>query len=306
MEEFVCSCGRMILTDKKLHVCSRFMHKKPYISKVGQIIHGCLILKEYWKNGTRYYKCRCPCGNEFEEIAINVERGHSTTCGFHYKELDADSLFRKRYKKMLGRANSNDANYQDIKVDERWQDFNNFKEDMYESFVEHLKQYGRNDTTLDRIDPFKNYSPNNCRWATKQEQSRNKRLTPKFNDKTIFEINEELNIPIRVLYRFYEHKKSFEEVLAYWELMSQEIVYNNETYTCYDFCKSFGLSIRSMYTFLSKEYSKEKILTIFLAQMGKVIYKGEETTITEVANMINVSPTWLKNKLKKGIKPDGF
>ena len=51
-----------------------------------------------------------------------------------------------------------------------------FLEDMYQSYLEHVAQYGEKDTTLDRIDNSKGYYKDNLRWATRIEQAQNKRL----------------------------------------------------------------------------------------------------------------------------------
>jgi hypothetical protein len=66
----------------------------------------------------------------------------------------------KRYEYYGGRG---------ITVCERWiSSFENFIEDMgYKPSSKH---------SIDRIDNNKGYSPDNCRWGTIQEQSRNKRM----------------------------------------------------------------------------------------------------------------------------------
>lgn len=59
-------------------------------------------------------------------------------------------------------------NYAHVSLDERWKDFSCFLEDMGE------RPEG---TSLDRIDSFKGYHKDNCRWADDKTQQRNRQDT---------------------------------------------------------------------------------------------------------------------------------
>lgn len=61
-----------------------------------------------------------------------------------------------------------------IKVCERWGNFLNFKDDMYESYLQHCIEHGEKNTSIERKDVNGNYEPSNCKWATREEQDRNK------------------------------------------------------------------------------------------------------------------------------------
>lgn len=91
-----------------------------------------------------------------------------------------------------------------IRVCDRWNDFVNFKDDMYESYLKHVDKYGETNTSLDRIDNDGDYCPENCRWATLKEQANNRctNVFLEFNGErmTIMEWTKKLGVKRDLLY----------------------------------------------------------------------------------------------------------
>ena len=145
-------------------------------------------------NGTRsgYWICQCVCGVEKEVRHDTLKSHKSTNCGcikrenwikrntkYYHNETD-DEPFYRRWQEMRNRVlGSNYPIYRrkGIIICDRWLDeqfgFINFKDDMYTSYLIHLKEHGQNETTLDRINNDGNYEPSNCRWATRKQQAHN-------------------------------------------------------------------------------------------------------------------------------------
>ena len=99
-----------------------------------------------------------------------------------------------------------------------WIDFLSFKNDMYESYLEHLKNNSY--TSIDRYpDKNGNYCKENCRWATQKEQTRNTRrndlFTFKGQTKCLSEWAEELGIKRATLWtRLHRDKWSVERAFT--------------------------------------------------------------------------------------------
>lgn len=83
-----------------------------------------------------------------------------------------------------------------IKICKKWNDYKTFEEwAMNNGYTEEL--------TLDRINVNGNYEPSNCRWATKKEQSNNRRdnILIEYNNeiKTIHQWSEKYNIGVETI-----------------------------------------------------------------------------------------------------------
>lgn len=86
-----------------------------------------------------------------------------------------DTRFHSIWNGMKGRClRSKDYVPKGIKVCERWLLFENFRDDMLESYSEHVLIHGEQNTQIDRINHKGNYEPINTRWVTPRENASNR------------------------------------------------------------------------------------------------------------------------------------
>ena len=161
---------------------------------IGKKYNRLTVLKQFKeiRNGRyrTYLKCECDCGEVVTTRKDGIINGHTKSCGCYAREKSAsmkkthgmsETRFYKIWVGMRQRCyNEKDTGYKyyggrGITVCDRWKKFENFYDDMYESYLKHVEEHGEENTSIDRIDNNGNYESSNCRWTNQTKQLINQR-----------------------------------------------------------------------------------------------------------------------------------
>lgn len=141
--------------------------------------------KSSGKDSRWLWECLCDCGKTSYVRSNNLKSGNSKSCScFNIKMVKkkkethglSNTKIYDSYRNMIDRClnpkNKKYYNYggRGITVCDRWLGHNgliNFNKDMKDSYEKGLQ--------LDRIDPNGDYTLENCRWVTNQQNSMNTR-----------------------------------------------------------------------------------------------------------------------------------
>lgn len=206
-----------------------------FLDLTGQRFNRLIAIKfAYIKNKHTYWLFKCDCGKEKIIRVDGVKNEEIKSCGCLNKELTAKRIFKHGMTKTrfysiwqhvkircLDKNHKYYKNYggRGITICERWMKFENFRDDMYQFYLDHVKKFGEKNTSINRKDNDGNYELSNCEFATYEIQANNTRgnhlITYKGETMTLIQWSRKLNLKKdtlygRILTRGFSVEKAFE------------------------------------------------------------------------------------------------
>jgi hypothetical protein len=150
------------------------------VDRIGQRFGKLVVVEQAGRDKLKkvLWKCLCDCGKEAVVVSGSLVTGNTESCGCVGKNFKHGGTGKGSYntwRAMIRRCtNPKDKDYpryggKGVTVCQEWLEYANFAKDVGEP---------SGDETLDRVDVYGNYEPNNCRWAGIKTQNRNVRVRP--------------------------------------------------------------------------------------------------------------------------------
>lgn len=167
--------------------------------------------------GGAKWRCLCSCGNQVDVRASSLRIGKTRSCGCKTKQFNAEKTAERNTKHLHACSGRKTAEYicwenmkkrcsptcrqakdyfnRGIHVCDRWahpvNGFTNFLVDMG---LRPTKSH-----SLERVDNNLGYAPENCVWALRYAQNRNRRSVKIFWGKSMAEWTRELNLSVDLI-----------------------------------------------------------------------------------------------------------